>query len=159
MRVKVGYRQASKENYNLFILEHPNVKLSFVEFQNIIYSFNYGFRDHLLETGNKGKLPWGFGDFVISKKKPKRTKILEDGREIITLPIDWQKTKITGKKIYHFNFHTDGYKFKWKWFIKSARFSDAEIWSFKPSRITSRLLKHYLTEDNQQKYLEWELLK
>ena len=146
MRTSVEWRMASKKQYKLFCEENPNIKLSFLEFQNIIYSFNYGFRDHLLETGNKGKLPWGVGDFAISKKKPKRTRVLDDGREIITLPIDWQKTKLLGKKIYHMNHHTEGYKFKWKWFIDSARFKSADIWSFKPNRITSRLIKHYLTE-------------
>ena len=71
MRNKVQYRMASKENYNLFLQENPKIKLSFLEWSNIIYSFNYEFRDEILETGDIPKLPWGFGELAISKKKRK----------------------------------------------------------------------------------------
>lgn len=159
MRVKVSWRQTSRENYNKWKETHPNSKLSYVEFQNIIYSFNYAFRDYLLETGDKGKLPWGIGDFSITKYKPKKTKIV-DGKEIINLPVDWKATKLLGKKVYHLNRHTEGYKFKWQWFIESARFKMCEIFTFKPSRITSRFLNHYLKQPSYQHiYVEWSLIR
>jgi hypothetical protein len=159
MRSKVDYSQTSRKTYDRFRDEHPEIKLSYLEFVNIIYTFNYGFRDYLLETGMKGKLPWGIGDFAVSKRKPRTKKILEDGYELITLPIDWVKTRAAGKKIYHFNRHTEGFKFRIKWFIKSSRFLNSEIWSFKPSRITSRLITHYINQGHQHRYYEWDLIK
>lgn len=157
MRVKVDYSQTSKATYKRFCKDHPEIKLTYLEFVNIIYSFNYGFRDYILETGMKGKLPFGIGDFAISKRKPKRTKVLENGYEMIILPIDWKKTKEHGKRIYHMNSHTEGYKFKVKWFIKSTRFIDSELFSFKPSRVTSRLITHYINMGYQHSYYEWDL--
>lgn len=120
----------------------------------------YNFRDHLLESGDRVKLSHGLGAFAISKKKSKKSNILpETGEEKITLPVDWAKTRKAGKYIYHFNFHTNGYRFKWKWFPHSATFFKADVWNFKPSRVTSRLLNFYLKEDPQcqYKYKEWHL--
>lgn len=156
MRVKVGYRSASREVYRRFLKTHPESTLDYTTWANIIYSFNYAFRDYALETGHKCKFPYGFGEFAITKWRPRKTKTLEDGREVISLPIDWKKSREYGKKIYHMNFTTEGFKFKWQWFIYTARFKKADIWMFKPSRVTSRLLKHYLTiPDQQYTYQEW----
>ncbi len=160
MRVAVNYRQASRENYERFLQENKHIKISYVAWQNVIYTFNYNFRDYLLETGEKAKLPWGIGDFSISKRKRKKFKILPNGDEVLNLAIDWKKTKEQGFKCYHFNYHTEGFNFKWRWFNKSARYRWSNIWCFKPSRITSRLLKHYLSQpDMQHMYQEWDMIK
>jgi hypothetical protein len=159
MRSSYSYRMASKENYNRFKEDHPNTTLSFLEWQNIIYTFNYGFRDHLLETGDRAKLPWGIGEFSISKKKQRSEYVdKETGASYKTLPVDWKKTKEKGKRIFHLNHHTNGFRFKWKWFIFSSRMYKADVFMFKPSRVTSRLLKHYIDQPNYQfLYKEWHL--
>ncbi len=158
MRVAVEWRSASKENYRLFCKKFPHIKLSYVEWENIIYSYNELFKEYLLETGYKEKLPLGLGEFTIIKKKRKKT-VIRDGIEHINLPIDWQKTKEKGKVIYNFNYHTEGFFFGWHWNRLSAKFKHASLWSFKPSRVTSRLLNHYLKADvkYQHKYCEWNL--
>lgn len=161
MRVKVEHSQTSRKTYNEFCVEHPDIKISYLDFINIIYTFNYGFRDYLLETGMKAKLPYGFGDFAVSKRKQRLTrKIKEGGYEVTALPIDWKKTKQHKKYIYHMNAHTNGFKFRLKWFCSSARlFKWAEIWNFKPSRVTSRLIKHYVVDLNQaDRYYQWDIL-
>lgn len=155
-RSRSDWRMAGKHLYKEWCQEHPEISISYTEFQNVIYTFNEGFRDHLLETGLKGKLPWGFGDFVVSKKKPLTKKKLKDGKEIIALPIDWKKTREKGMKIYHLNTHTEGYKFRFKWMIKTRRFKYSEVWTFKPSRISSRLIRHYINQGYQHKYYEWD---
>lgn len=155
-RVKVEYRSTEKAVFKRFKEKHPDINIDYTTWCNVIYSFNYAFRDYCLETGMKGRLPYGFGDFAISKKKPKRHSTLPDGREVIHMPVDWVKTKKHGKYIYHMNNSTEGFKFKWKWFNTSARFFKAEVWNFKPSRLSSRLIKHYVSQENyQHKYLEW----
>ena len=157
MRTKVDWRSASKENYSNFCKKHPSIKLTFEEWRNIIYSYTDGFREYILETGEKAKLPVGFGEFSINKKKRKKMKDV-DGKEFVNLPIDWKKTKEKGKRIYNFNFHTEGYFFGWVWFKESARLRQTDLWYFKPSRTTSRMLSHYLkTEENYQHiYREWK---
>lgn len=157
MRVKVDWRSASKENYNHFCKKHPNIHLSFDEWKSIIYTFNEGFKEYVLETGEKAKMPFGFGEFAINKKKRRKIKGV-DGKEFINLPIDWKKTKEKGKRIYNFNFHTEGYFFGWTWFKKTARLRHTSLWYFKPSRATSRLLSHYIKADDkyQHLYMEWK---
>lgn len=161
MRVRVPYRVASKENFVRFKQAHPNLEVEYLEWCNIIYTFMYNFRDHVLESGEKAKLPHGLGFFAISKKKPKRVIVDKEGKEHLNLPIDWKKTKKIGKHIYHMNYHTEGFRFKWKWWTYSARFFKADIWNFKPSRISSRMLAHYVGQGSQyhHKYKEWHLLK
>lgn len=157
MRTKVDWRSASKDNYEQFCKKNPHVKLSFDEWRNIIYTFNSYFKNYILETGEKAKLPFGFGEFSINKKKRRRIKGV-DGKEFVNLPVDWKKTKEKGKIIYNFNFHTEGYFFGWMWFKESARIRHIDFWYFKPSRVTSRLLSHYINvnEKYQHIYREWK---
>lgn len=156
MRVKVDWRSASRENYNNFCKLHSSTKLTFDEWRNIIYSFNDSFKNYILETGEKAKLPFGFGEFSINKKKRRKRKGLND--EFLNLPIDWQKTREKGKRIYNFNFHTEGFFFGWMWFKQSARIKNSDLWYFKASRVTSRLLSHYIKTDDkyQHMYNEWK---
>ena len=156
-RVKVDWRSASKENYNDFCKKNPSTKLTFDEWRNILYTYNESFKQYILETGEKAKLPFGFGDFSVNKKRRKKIKEIE-GKQFINLPIDWQKTKEKGKVIYNFNYHTEGFFFGWIWFKNTARFRHSDFWYFKPARITSRLLAHYLKTDDkyQHIYKQWK---
>jgi nucleoid DNA-binding protein len=156
-RVKIDWRSSSKDNYKIFCKKHPLIKLTFDEWRNIIYSFNEAFKNYILETGEKAKLPLGFGEFSINKKKRKKFKQV-DGVEVINLPIDWQKSKEKGKRIYNFNYHTEGYFFGWMWFRETARLKHTNLWYFKPTRTTSRLLSHYIKTDEkyQHIYREWK---
>jgi nucleoid DNA-binding protein len=151
-RVKVDWRSSSKDNYKNFCKKNPSIQISFDDWRNIIYSFNEYFKNYILETGEKARLPLGFGEFSINKKKRKRTVTI-DGKEKITLPIDWQKTKEKGKVIYNFNYHTEGYFFGWVWFKETTRIRLVDLWYFKPTRTTSRLLSHYLKTDDKYQYI------
>jgi hypothetical protein len=156
MRVKVQYKSACKETFKRFKESNPDVKITYALWSSIIYNFNYAFRDMLFETGNKCKLPYGFGEFAIMKYRPKKFIIGQDGGEHINLPVDWAKSRIAGKRVYHMNYHTEGFTFRLKWFIATARFQKSILWSFKPSRVTSRLITHYISQGYQEKYLEWK---
>jgi nucleoid DNA-binding protein len=156
MRVKIDWRSASRENYKNFCKKHPSIKITFDEWRNIIYSFNDSFKNYILETGEKAKLPFGFGEFSINKKKRRKLKGLNN--EFVNLPVDWQKTKQKGKIIYNFNYHTEGYFFGWMWFKETARLKNTELWYFKPTRTTSRLLSNYIKTDDKYQciYREWK---
>lgn len=154
MRVKRSYRQVSKEAFEVFKKKHPQIKITFETWKSIIYEYNYTFRDYLLESAEKAKLPWGFGEFAIKKQKLKKT-VNWEGRDVIHLPVDWMKTKLAGKKIYHFNYHSEGYRFSYKWFIHSARFKQSNLFVFKAYRTSSRLITKYIEKGYGDRYLEW----
>ena len=144
------WRLASKETYRTFCSKFPNYKLSFEKYKKIIYKYNTLLASHILETGDKIKLPYGLGNLTIGKYKPAKFKATKDGRQILNLPIDWAETKKQGKKIYHMNYHTDGYKFHWLWRWQEARIKCSYIWTFKINRVHSRMLKNYLKKPNSE---------
>lgn len=156
-RVKVDWRSSSKDNYKNFCKKNPSIQISFDDWRNIIYSYNEYFKNYILETGDKARLPLGFGEFSINKKKRKKIKTI-NGVDMVNLPIDWQKSKEKGKRIYNFNYHTEGYFFGWIWFKETTRIRLVDLWYFKPTRTTSRLLSHYIKTDDkyQHIYREWK---
>lgn len=157
MRTATEFRTTSRDNYKDFRRRHPSVILTYDQWKAILYDFNESFRDYILETGDKIKFPFGFGEFSINKKKRKRIIKDENGQEHIGLPIDWKKTMEKGKTIYNFNFHTEGYFFGWKWFKNTSRLKNTDLWYFKPTRLSSRLIAHYINIDKkyQNIYREW----
>ena len=72
MRTAVEWRSSSKSNYEDFCKKHPSIKLTYDEWKNIIYTFSEKFKEYILETGEKAKLPLGLGEFSIVKKKRKK---------------------------------------------------------------------------------------
>lgn len=157
-RVKVDYRSSSKDAYVDFKKRNLTYDITFDKWKNIIYTYNEMFRDYLLETGEKEKLPMGFGEFAINKKIRKRFKVI-NGVEYVNLPVDWQKTKEKGKLIYNFNHHSEGYFFGFVWFKRTVMLKQPDLWYFKPSRCTSRLLAHYIKTDvkYQDIYKQWQI--
>lgn len=149
-RPKIDYRTASKESYEAFINNNPSVNLSFEEYKKVIYTFNSLLVTHLLETGDKVKLPFGLGELVINKYKPKKYVTNKDGKERVNLPINWLETKKAGKYVYHLNAHTDGYKYYWMWNWWKSRIKFAFMWKFEMARVNSRLLKTYLKKTNSK---------
>lgn len=158
MRTHIDWRSTSKDNYNNFCKKNPSVKLSFEEWRNIVYTFIEGFKEYVLETGERVKIPYGIGDLSINKKKRRKVKSA-NGKDYINLPIDWKRTKEKGKRIYNFNFHTEGFFFGWQWFKHTSRFKFSDLWYFKPSRTTSRLLSHYIKTDEKYQHIYREWLK
>ncbi len=155
MRKSIEYRSGSREVYKSFCEANPTIQISFNDWLSVLKTFNRKFRDHLLETGEKVKLPWGLGQFAVSKKKPK--KFVEvDGKTYVNLPVDWKKTREAGKKIYNFNAHTDGYRCKWYWFIKDARFYMSDIWYFKPSKESSLKITEYIRKIDKNYIDYWQ---
>lgn len=157
-RVKVSYRSCSSACFKEFQAKHPNVKLTYRQFESIIYTYNKMFRDYVLETGDKFRMPHGFGD--ISIRKWKKKKILVDpntGEEHVAMAIDWKRSKEEGKHVYIFNHHTDGFRFQWKWFRDTAIFENKKVFVFKPTRETSRKLAEIIKKNPQHyhKFREW----
>lgn len=157
-RFKRQYSSLSKELYEDFISKHPKLNISYTIWKKAIYIINKSYRDYILETGERVKIPYGFGDISINKKKRKLTTIDPDGVERICAPVDWVKTKKAGKKIYNFNDHTDGYYYGWIYFRRSGRMKFNMLWDFYSNRESARLLAKYIKDpkkDYKYRYREY----
>lgn len=154
----VDYRTASKAVYEEFCKAHPNVSITFKQYSNILYTYNRMFRDYVLESGDKFRMPFGFGDVSIRKwKKDKINTNPYTGEKHVVMAIDWIKTMQQGKHVYIFNNHTDGFRFQWKWFKGTVRFECNNIFVMKPTRDTSRKIAEYIKKNPQHYhiYREW----
>src|SRR6478736_8187573 len=149
MRVARQYRSASVESFKRFREEHPHIRIGIEKFRQILYTFSFKVRDYILETGEEVRLPHGMGVLTVGRKKTRR--LSKDNK--IILPVDWVETLKRGKKVYNFNDHTEGWKYKWRWEKNKALFRYSALWSFKPSRTTSRRLAEYLKKPNSKYYM------
>jgi hypothetical protein len=140
-RTKMDYSSSSKDVYNRFCEKYPDIEINYKEWKSVLKAYNTAYRDHLIKTGDKVKMPWGIGPFAVSKKKARKFVMCRDGVERIRLPIDWAKTRATGKRVYHLNLHSNGYVYKWYWFVQESRIPQAGVWVFRPSRDVSRAIK------------------
>ena len=156
-RTHIDYRSTQESAYRDFKLQHPDIKISFKKWKEIVYAFNDDFRNYILETGDRERLPYGFGEFSIIKKKRKQIVVDPLGVSHNNLPVDWKRTMEKGRRIFLMNYDTEGYFFGWKWFKDTARFKGRAYWYFKPTRLSSRMLAHYIKADknNQHIYKEW----
>ena len=152
-RYTASLRTASRTCYNEFCKTYPTIKISFKEFESIIYTDNANRMFHVLETGTEVALPYGFGKISIQRKMTIPTFTDKQNRTHTILPVDWKKTKETGKKTYFFNDHTEGWRFKWIWFKNSSTgLKMKDIWGFKVARGWSKQLNKFVTREDK-KYL------
>lgn len=129
-------------------------------FSGVIDEFNRYIADRLLE-GDRICLPNRMGYIQVMKFKQKY--ILDRNRKIKTklLMIDWEKTWEWWKKdpiaakdkkfTYYVNDHSDGYRYKFVWDKINTNASGIAIFSFKPSRLLSRRLASFVTQDDSIK--------
>ena len=150
---------ASDETYKAYKEAHPNSKINRSTFLKIIRRYNESIVEYCLDTGRMAILPYGFGQIFVSKRKARTYRIdPETGKKYIVLGIDWELTKKHKKVIYHQNFHTEGYRFKWVWRYRISM-SLKGMWILKMSRIASRSLAKRLKEDPHKYmsiYHEWQ---
>jgi len=158
MRKKIDFRTGSRETYKDFCTTYPDIHLTFDEWHSVIYMYSELVRDYIIETGRIFKFPRGVGDFTINKRKPPKT-VTVNGKEKITLPINWKKSKERGKRIYEMNYHTEGYKCNWLWINKQKSIIFmSNLWKFKAHRNNKRLLALRLKSGKgyHDRYCEWK---
>lgn len=139
-RPKRDSRTGSLEFYKEFKERYPKYNISYKEYVSILKYYNLQIANHVLDTGQKIKLPWGIGELCINKYKRKVYKIDSKGEKVYNYKIDFQKSKELGKKVYHLNLHTDGYQYHWFWSTTTSKIKYARIWSLTMAREHSREL-------------------
>lgn len=149
MRPKIDYRTVSRQAYQELREQYPSLNITYKQYTNVIYEINTAISDFLIETGQKVSLPYGCGDLSIVKYKPlkyKKVSTINGTKTIINLPVNWELTRKNKKIIYHLNAHTDGYKFRIRWFNDVCRFQHKKLFNFKSCRKTARKLAQVLKE-------------
>jgi nucleoid DNA-binding protein len=81
-------------------------------YKNIVKDFFLMLQDHVIE-GNTYYVPYGMGEFRISKYKPKPGKSRNYYAEK-----KYHDEYGIWKHLYFQNFHSDGYRFNLRWFTK-----------------------------------------
>ena len=73
--------------------------------------------EHVLERSEGFKMPFGLGTIQVCKYRPKT--LTEK-----SLSIDYRSSSEYGKRIYHLNEHSDGYKYRLYWSKTPKTFPD-----------------------------------
>ena len=71
-----------------------------------------------------------------------------------SMKVDWQASRIAGKRVYHLNDHRDNYRYKWYWKKTNAIVQNKSLYSFTASRANKRELARLLKEDKSIDYFE-----
>ena len=110
-------------------------------YRKICDEFNKLLVDEILISSEEIRLPYRLGTIRIKKSKMK----YDDKNK---LKIDWAASKKLGKRIYHLNDHTGGYKYRFYW--TKGIVKNITAYSFIPTRTNTRRLASILKDKNRQ---------
>lgn len=132
-----------KKFYENNLVKDNKIKLSFLDCKNIIETANKNISDAMVEEIDGFKLPFGLGYLCAGKFKPQKP------------PIDFHKTKLLGKTVYHLNLHSLGFSVRAYWFrigrIENTRFH--EVFKFEPYQtLSSKISRAFF---GGKAYNEW----
>lgn len=158
-------RTASRECFKEFKKLNPTIKITYKQYENCIRGINREYSKYIVETGIPVPLPQLNGTLVILKKPIVRYR---DGR---AGPINWKATDAANAllkegepkvRIFHLNFHTDGYICEWFW-VRNRYTNHGDLWKFKPCKINQNLLTERIrTKPDQYQYYKqfekWRIL-
>ena len=94
--------------YKSFCAENKDIDISYSRFKRILESFNEILRESILERSEGFKMPSALGYIQIVKYKPKSYTAK-------SLSVDYKASNDLGKRIYHLNEHSNGYKYRLFW--------------------------------------------
>lgn len=127
-------------------------EVSYLRFKAILERFNNIVLEKLLNASEGFKMPYGLGYIQIVKYKPKTMSPK-------SLSVDYKSSAEYGKRIYHLNEHSDGYKFRLYWSRLPQTFPDRYRYQLSLVRANKRRLaqlifnKHdYINIDDIQIY-------
>ena len=119
----------------------PELQVDKQKFRKICDEFNKLFIDEILVNSEEMRLPYRLGTVRIKKSKMK----YDDKNK---LKIDWAASRKLGKRIYHLNDHTGGYKYRFYW--TKGIVKNITAYSFIPTRTNTRTLAGILKDKNRE---------
>jgi len=119
----------------------PELQVDKQTFRKICDEFNKEFIEEILKNSEEIRFPYRLGTLRIKKSKMK----YDDKNK---LKIDWAQSKKLGKRIYHLNDHTGGYKYRFYW--SKGIVKNITAYSFIPTRTNTRTLASILKDKERQ---------
>jgi hypothetical protein len=110
-------------------------------FRKICDDFNKLLIEKILLDSEEIRFPYRLGTVRIKKSKMK----YDDKNK---LKIDWAASRKLGKRIYHLNDHTGGYKYRFYW--TKGIIKNITAYSFIPTRTNTRTLASILKDKNRE---------
>ncbi len=119
--------------------------VSYVDYKRILDTFNKIVKDEILERSKAFKMPYGLGTICIVKYKPK-------SYSPNSLSVDYKSSKEEGKRIYHLNEHSNGYKYRLFWSKTPQTFPSRYKYQLQLVRENKRHLAQLIF--NKQDYID-----
>lgn len=126
----------NREGYEEFKLKHPETKITYHQFVNILKESTFAIRDHILDNPLGFKLPLNLGYIAIDRFKGKDNYVITD----------WVNTRRLGKFIPLTNMHSFGYMYKVK-FFPNPKSHPIRNYMFKAHRLLNRAIKPQVVKD------------
>lgn len=137
--------------YNNYCREFGN-EVPYVTFKGILEKFNDNIKESIINRSESFKMPFGLGYVCIIKYKPKQYNSK-------SLSMDYKASAEEGKRIYHLNEHSGGYKYRLYWSKIPKTFPDRYRYQLQLVRKNKRELaqlifnhKDYINIDDIQIY-------
>lgn len=121
-----------------------NENVPYSRYKRILDEFNKVVKDEILERSQLFKMPYWLGSVCIVKYKPKSYTDK-------SLSVDYKSSKQEGKKIYHLNEHSNGYKYRLYWTKIPRTFSNRYMYQIQLVRENKRHLAQLIF--NKQDYI------
>lgn len=93
------------------------IEVSYFAYKRILDEMCKVILNHILNGSDGFKMPYGLGFIQIGKYRPKSYTNK-------SLSVDYKASKEIGKRIYHLNEHSDGYKYRLHWSKVPQTFPD-----------------------------------
>lgn len=126
--------------YRLFT-KQTGVDIDYSRFKTILDTFNKTILESLQDRSEGFRMPYGLGYIRIVKYKPKSYTQK-------SLSIDYKTSKEFGKRIYHLNEHSDGYKYRLFWSKLQHTFPDKYKYQLSFVRQNKRRLAQLIFKHN-----------
>lgn len=140
----------NKHSYTIYDIYHAYIRekgvdMPYSRFKRILDEVNKNIRQTILERSESFKMPNGLGHICIVKYKPKNYTEK-------SLSVDYKSSKIEGKRIYHLNEHSNGYKYRLYWSKVPMTFSERYMYQLMLVRENKRYLAQLIF--NHKDYID-----
>ena len=120
-------------------------ELEYSEYVAIATEFYKEMMDHILLKAGTFYMPFGLGDVHVVKAKLNLDNI--DHKQL-----DWKTTNEVGKRVYHLNEHSNGYKYLFQWDRIRSRIKKLYIYRFQLTRSNKRRLAQLIKSGEYDYY-------
>lgn len=133
-----------KDSYKFYteeLTEGSAFHVEYATYKNVCVDFNKMICKYILEEAGEFELPYRMGTLRIKKTK------MDYSNKNHMRP-DWKKSKELGKKVYHLNDHTGGFRYRWAWNKSNVVTVGKRLYSFYPTRTNKRTLASLLKDED-----------